>query len=462
MHDPILAVLTLGDMRGIHVRIGYRLGKVTSVGRQWRNWAGNQQAVAIRAATPGSAEEVAELVTAARDAGSTVKAVGTGHSFTAAACTGGIRIDPAGLTGIVSLDTTTRRVRVGAGTPLRTLNALLAEAGLAMPNLGDIEEQTVAGAISTGTHGTGGKLGGLATFVAGLTLVTGTGEVLHCSTTEHADEFAAARVGLGALGILTEVELSCVDAFALRADERPMPLDTVLSTLDELVTDNDHVDFYWFPYTERCNVKRNNRVDGPLAPLTGRRRWLDDELLSNGVFEALCRVGRAIPTAVPRITDISARAISTRTYTDRSDRVFCSPRRVRFVEMEYAVPRAALPDAFAGLRRAVDSCGIPIVFPVEVRAAAADDIWLSMAYGRDSAYLAVHQFVGMPYEPYFRAVEAVMRDLDGRPHWGKLHWRDAESLRAAYPRYDDFRAVRDRLDPERVFANEYTRQVLGE
>jgi L-gulono-1,4-lactone dehydrogenase len=432
------------------------------VGAPWHNWAGNQRAVAARVAGPRGTEEVAELVAAAREAGGTVKAVGTGHSFTGAARTEGVRVDPAGLTGVVSLDTTTRRVRVRAGTTLRALNALLAEAGLAMPNLGDIEAQTVAGAISTGTHGTGATLGGLATFVSGLTLVTGTGEVLRCSADEHPDEFAAARVGLGALGILTEVELSCVDAFALRADERPMPLDAVLSTLDEMAAGNDHFEFYWFPYTKRCNVKRNNRVEGgALAPLPGWRRWLDDELLSNTVFEAACRVGRRVPAAVRRITGISARALSGRTYTDRSDRVFCTPRRVRFVEMEYAVPRAALPDAFAGLRRAVESCGIPVVFPVEVRVAAADDIWLSTSYGRDSAYVAVHQFVGMPYEPYFHAVEAVMRDLDGRPHWGKLHWRDAESLRAAYPRYDDFRAVRDRLDPDRVFANDYTRQVLG-
>ncbi|HEY3505631.1 MAG TPA: D-arabinono-1,4-lactone oxidase [Actinocatenispora sp.] len=428
---------------------------------RWANWAGNQRAIADAVARPTTATEIADLVTAVRTGGGTLKPVGSGHSFTGAAATTGTRLEPAGYAGPFTVDRDNRHVTVPAGMPLYLLNQVLTAAHLACPNLGDIDRQTVAGAISTGTHGTGARLGGLATFVAGLTLVTGTGEVLHCSPTEHRDEFDAARLGVGAVGVLTEVELACVDAFTLAADERPLPLDTVLSTVDEMAADNDHVEFYWFPYTERCLVKRNNRTETP-APLPRWRGYLDDELLSNTVFSVACRISRRIPSLVPRINWLSARALGARTYADRSDRVFCTPRRVRFVEMEYAVPRAALPDAFAGLRRAVDTCGIPIAFPVEVRLAAADDIWLSTAHGRDTAYLAVHQYVGMPYEPYFRAVEAVMRDLDGRPHWGKMHWRDADSLRATYPRFDDFLAVRDRLDPDRVFANAYTRRVFGD
>lgn len=432
-------------------------------GHAWRNWAGNQRTRAHRVARPAGAAEVAALVTDAREQSRTVRAVGAGHSFTGTALTDGVRLEPSPR-GEVRLDRAERTATVPAGMPLYLLNEHLAGAGLAMPNLGDIDRQTVAGAISTGTHGTGATLGGLATFVSGLELVTGTGEVLRCSKTENPDVFAAARLGLGAVGVLTEVTLSCVDSFALRADERPMPLDEVLSELDDLTASNDHFEFYWFPYTERCLVKRNNRLTAgePLAPLPRWRALLDDELLSNRVFALACRLGRTAPRAVPAINAISARALGARGYSDRSDRVFCTPRRVRFVEMEYGVPRAALPDAIAGLRQAVADCGVEVVFPVEVRVAAADDVWLSTAHGRDTAYIAVHQFVGMPYLPYFRAVEAVMRDLDGRPHWGKLHHRDAASLRGAYPRFDDFLAVRDRLDPDRVFANDYLRRVLGD
>ncbi|GAA4218361.1 D-arabinono-1,4-lactone oxidase [Actinocatenispora rupis] len=428
---------------------------------RWANWAGNRRGVAAAVARPKTAAEVAELVGAVRAAGGTLKPVGAGHSFTGAALTDGTRLEPAGHAGPFTVDKDARRVTVPAGMPLYLLNQVLAAADLALPNLGDIDRQTVAGAVSTGTHGTGARLGGLATFVAGLTLVTGTGEVLHCSPTEHPEEYEAARLGVGAVGVLTEVELACVDAFTLRADERPMPLPAVLSTVDDMAAENDHVEFYWFPYTERCLVKRNNRADAP-DPLPRWRAYLDDELLSNTVFSVACRLARRAPALVPRLNGFSAHALGARTYADRSDRVFCTPRRVRFVEMEYAVPRAALGDAFAGLRRVVDTCGVPVAFPVEVRVAAADDLWLSTAHGRDTAYVAVHQYVGMPYEPYFRGVEAVMRDVDGRPHWGKMHWRDADSLRATYPRFDDFLAVRDRLDPDRVFANEYTRQVFGD
>ncbi|HEX6500412.1 MAG TPA: D-arabinono-1,4-lactone oxidase [Micromonosporaceae bacterium] len=428
----------------------------------WSNWAGNQHARPVRVEHPTDTAGVVAAVVAARDDGLTVKAVGSGHSFTPVALTDGVQLDLDALTGLIALDRDARLVTVGAGTRLRELNTLLADLGLAMPNLGDIDAQTISGALATGTHGTGARFGCLATFVEALTLVTGTGEVVRCSATELPDVFAAARVGLGAVGVVTEVTLRCVDAFTLRAEERPAALPDVLAALDEHVHGNDHFEMYWFPYTERVQVKANNRVPADDAPLPRWRAWLDDDFLSNTVFGGACRLSRAVPSLVPLVTKIEARALSPRVYTARSDEVFCTPRRVRFVEMEYALPREALREAFAGLRRVVDTLPFPVVFPVEIRFAAADDIWLSHGYGRDSAYLAIHQYVGMPYEPYFRQFEAVARDLGGRPHWGKMHYRDAPDLRPVYPRFDDFRAVRDRLDPDRVFGNRYTRQVLGD
>jgi FAD-linked oxidoreductase len=429
---------------------------------RWRNWAGNQRATARRAAYPGSTEEVAEEIRTAASEGLTVKAVGAGHSFTPAAITEGLRLHLDRLTGLVAVDRKAKLVAVRAGTRLRDLNRELAAHGLALPNLGDIDAQTISGAISTGTHGTGARLGGLATFVAGLTLVTGEGEMIRCTETERPDIFAAARVGVGALGVLTEVTLRCVEAFTLRAEERPEPLADALAALDDRILGNDHFEMYWFPYTERVQVKINNRVPVSDRPLGRFRGWLDDEFLSNTVFSGACRLARAVPALVPAITRVEARALSPRVYTAASYRVFCTPRRVRFVEMEYALPRAALREAFEGLRRVVERLPFKVVFPVEVRVAAADDIWLSHGYGRDSAYIAIHQYVGMPYEPYFRAFEQVARSLEGRPHWGKMHWRERDDLRPAYPRFDDFLAVRDRLDPGRVFANGYTRRIFGE
>jgi L-gulonolactone oxidase len=427
----------------------------------WSNWAGNQRSTAALTVRPRTVEEVAEAVRHAADTGRTIRAVGSGHSFTATAVADGHRLDLADLDTGVSVDPARRLVTVPAGMTLHTVNDLLAGHGLALPNLGDIDAQTVAGALSTGTHGTGGKLGCLSTFVTALTLVTGTGEVLRCSADEHRDVFAAARVGLGAVGVLVEVTLRCVDAFVLRAHERPAALAAVLDDLPGLVEQHDHAEFYWFPYTDRVQVKTNDRVPADDRPLPRWRGWLDDEFLSNTVFAGACRLGRAVPALAPGISAVSARALTQRTYTGRSDRVFCTPRRVRFVEMEYALPRAALPTALAELRRIVDRLPFKVLFPVEVRFTAADDIWLSHGYGRDSAYVAIHQYVGTPYEPYFRAFEEVTTELGGRPHWGKLHWRTAESLATAYPKFTDFLKIRDRLDPHRRFTNPYLNQVLG-
>lgn len=433
----------------------------SGVTTDWTNWAGNQHATSAEVLVPSTVEEVAAAVRAAASAGRRVKPVGSGHSFTDIARAEDQRLDLSRLDGLVSVDRKRRLATVQAGMRLHTLNRVLAAHGLALPNLGDIDRQTISGAISTGTHGTGAAFGCLATFVEELTLITASGETLRCSATENPDVFAAARVGLGALGVIVEVTLRCVDAFVLHADERPASLAAVLADLDEHVAGNDHFEFYWFPYTDRVQVKANNRAPTNHRPLSRFRGWLDDEFLSNTVFGGACRLGRAVPALVPAISAVSARALTARTYTAASHEVFCTPRRVRFVEMEYALPRAALPEALAALPRIIDALPFKVLFPVEVRFAAPDDIWLSHGYGRESAYVAIHQYVGMPYEPYFREFEKVAQALDGRPHWGKLHYRDAESLRPAYPRFVDFLALRDRLDPDRVFANAYTDRVLG-
>jgi L-gulonolactone oxidase len=426
----------------------------------WSNWAGNQRATAV-ALRPSTVDEVAAAVRAAGSAGRRVKPVGSGHSFTDIARADDLRIELDRLATEIRVDRESCLVTAPAGMSLRALNEVLAGHGLAMPNLGDIDAQTIAGALATGTHGTGAGLGCLSTFVEALTLVTGAGEVVRCSATDDPDLFAAARVGLGALGVLVEVTLRCVHAFVLRAEERPATLAGVMSDLPALIADNDHFELYWFPYTDRVQVKANNRVPIDDRPLNRFRGWLDDEFLANTLFGVTCRLGRAVPGLVPTINAVAARALTPRGYTARSDRVFCTPRRVRFIEMEYGLPRAALPEALDALRRLVDRLPGKVHFPVEVRFTAADDIWLSHGYQRESAYLAVHQYVGVPYEPYFRAVEEIATGLDGRPHWGKLHYRDAGSLAPAYPRFADFLAVRDRVDPARLFANPYTDRVLG-
>ncbi|QHA07312.1 FAD-binding protein [Streptomyces broussonetiae] len=427
----------------------------------WRNWGGNVSARPARQVVPASVEELAEAVRRAREDGLKVKAVGTGHSFTSIAATDGVLIRPQLLTGIRTIDRESMTVTVEAGTPLKRLNAALAREGLSLTNMGDIMEQTVSGATSTGTHGTGRESGSIAAQIKGLELVTAEGSVLTCSEKENPDVFAAARIGLGALGIVTAITFAVEPLFLLTAREEPMPFERVLAEFDQLWAENEHFEFYWFPHTGSTNTKRNNRSAGPERPVGQLAGWFEDEFLSNGVFQVAQWVGRAVPATVPTIAQVSSKALSARTYTDIPYKVFTSPRRVRFVEMEYAVPRAALVEALRELRAMVDRSGLRVSFPVEVRTAPADDIALSTASGRDSAYIAVHMFRGTPHQAYFTAAERILTAHEGRPHWGKVHTRDAEYLARMYPRFGEFTALRDRLDPDRLFQNDYLRRVLG-
>ncbi|WP_406220313.1 D-arabinono-1,4-lactone oxidase [Streptomyces decoyicus] len=428
----------------------------------WRNWAGNVTARPARSVAPASTEELAAAVRAAAEDGLTVKAVGSGHSFTPAAATDGLLVRPDRLTGIRRVDREAGTVTVAAGTPLKRLNETLAAHGLSLANMGDIMEQTVSGAAATGTHGTGRDSASIAAQITALELVTADGSVLTCSAEENPDVFASARLGLGALGVVSELTFAVEPEFLLTAREEPMAFDEVTDRFDELVAENEHFEFYWFPHTGSCNTKRNNRSQGPAAPPGKVSGWVEDELLSNGVFQLVCTLGRAVPAAIPGIAKISSRALSARTYTDIPYKVFTSPRRVRFLEMEYALPRAAAVAALGELKALVERSDFKVSFPVEVRTAPADDIALSTASGRDTVYLAVHMYRGTPYEAYFAAAERIMTAHDGRPHWGKLHTRDAAYLADAYPRFGEFTAVRERLDPERRFANAYLRRVLGD
>jgi L-gulono-1,4-lactone dehydrogenase len=426
-----------------------------------RNWAGNQRWMPAERRTPGSAGEIAEIVADAHRAGRHVKVIGAGHSFTAAAATDGVQLTLDRLDQVVEVDHSTGRMTVGAGIRLHRLNEALAGAGLAMPNLGDIDQQSLAGAIATATHGTGLALGNLATAVVGLELVTGTGELIRCGTDVESELLRVARVGLGALGVVTEATLQCVPAFNLHARETVEVLDDVLDGFADHAAAVDHFELYWMPGSRRCQVKRNARTDEPPAP---QPRWayVRDKWLGENVgFGLVCRVGRRFPTTTPRISRLVSSAISERDLVDRSDRVFCSPRRVHFVEMEYGIPVEHVPDAVRCVRRLTETLPTPVLFPIEVRVSAADDIPLSTGFGRTSGWIAVHQYRGMPYEEYFAGVERIMDEYGGRPHWGKLHGQRAATLAPRYPQWHRFAAARDRLDPDRTFANPYLDRVLG-
>jgi FAD-linked oxidoreductase len=427
----------------------------------WTNWGRSAESHPVHVAHPTSTAEVVDVVQHAVAAGHSVKAIGASHSFTAIGATDGVLVRLDQMAAIVAIDADTARVRVQAGISLHDLNPQLLARGLALPNLGDVDPQSVAGAISTGTHGTGGRLFGISAAVVGVQLVTATGEVLEID--EQHRWFGASRVTLGALGIVTEVTLQCVPAFLLHAREEPMALPAVLEQLGPLVDDNDHFEFYWFPHTTKTLTKRNNRVpDGtPKQPLGRVRRWVDDELLSNVAFEGLNRVVSRQRSWIPRVNAVAASVLSAREYVDDSFEVFVSSRDVRFRESEFAMPREALPHVLGELASWFGAGHDAISFPIEVRFTAADDVWMSTGHERDNCYVAVHQYWRSDYRDYFAAAQDIFTAHEGRPHWGKIHSLDASYFARTYPRFDDFVAVRDELDPGRTFSNPYLDRVLG-
>jgi FAD-linked oxidoreductase len=430
--------------------------------RTWRSWSGLATARPTQVLCPASSAEVVEAVAAARAQDMRVKMVGSGHSFPGIAVTDGLLLLPDRLVGIRTVDRDAMTVTVLAGTPLHVLNRRLHGLGLALHNMGDIDRQTVAGAIATGTHGTGGRLSSLSAQVAGVEIVTGDGALRQVGPDgREPDLFRAAQLGLGAVGIVTAVTMRVEPAFALQAVETSMRWEEVVDGFDELVAANQHFEAYWFPHTDRMLTKRNNPVSGVLRPLPRTRALLEDEVLENGAFEVVNRVGNLVPAAIPPMNRLAARTLSDRTYSDASHRVFASRRRVRFREMEHALPREAGMPALAELRRLIDRSGWRIGFPVEIRYTPRDDVWLSPSYGRESVWLAVHVNARTDHTRYFAGVEQMLRTYDARPHWGKLHTRTAADLSPAYPCFADFLAVRDRVDPDRLFSNAYLDRVLG-
>lgn len=428
---------------------------------EWRNWTGDEGCRPRVIVRPGSIEEIATALSRAAREGLRVRTAGAGHSFSDIACSDGMLIVLDRFQRVLDVDRDSGLVRVQGGISIAQLNAHLAEHGLALENLGDIDVQSIAGAISTATHGTGARLGNIPSQVVGLTLVLADGSTLVCSAERDPESFRAARVGLGALGVVAEVTLRCVPAFTLCGIDAPAPLDQTIERFEELALANEHFEFYVFPHSDTALTRTNNRTERLPKPRGRAAAYANDVLLTNRTFELFCRIGQRLPSRIPEINRLVTRLAGSSKRIDRSDRIFASPRLVRFTEMEYALPRKHTTEAVRRVLEMIERRGFAVPFPIEVRTVAADDALLSTAYGRESGYVAVHMYRGMHWRAYFEAVEQIMDSLDGRPHWGKRHFQTAATLRERYPEWDRFQAVRTRLDPEGRFGNAWTDRVLG-
>jgi FAD-linked oxidoreductase len=385
-----------------------------------------------------------------------LRAAGAGHSFTDIACTDGVLVDLSRMRRVLAVDGS--EVTVEAGITIHDLGEELDARGLALENQGDVDSQTLAGAISTATHGTGGGFRNLSARATGMRIVNGAGEVVEV---RDEDELRAARVSLGALGVIAAVTVSCVPAFRIHRIDEPRPLDDVLPRLDSLVDGHHHFEAFVLPYSRTALTLTSERTDAAARPRSRGRALFQDLVLENAVLGAACRLGRARPGLIPAINRLLARLMSRAELLDASHRVYANERRVRFTEMEYAIPRERAAGALERVLGLIERRRLPVGFPIELRVVAPDDAYLSTAQGRPTAYIAVHQYRGMEFESYFRAVEQIMDEYLGRPHWGKRHYQSAHTLAPRYPDWERFQEVRRRFDPEGRFENAYTRRVLG-
>lgn len=427
----------------------------------WSNWARDQHCAPARLARPASEAELAQTIGDARRAGLPVRAIGSSHSFTDIACTDGVMVDTSDLARVIDVDANTRRATVGAGIKLRALGPLLAHHGLALENQGDIDAQSLGGALATATHGTGARFGNLSARVVGMRLITASGEAVDLTEESDPEGLRAARVSLGALGIASQVTIECSPLYTLQRHDLPLPLDETLAGLDTHVDGSDHFEFFVWPYTRTAMTRSTLRTDAPPQPTPRWKHEYHERVIQNGLLGLICRTGRRFPRAVPRLNRTMAAALSEARDQDHAYKVYACRREVRFTETEYAIPRACAREAIERCLQLVERRRLPILFPFEVRFAAGDDAFLSTAYERDTCYIAAHQYQGMGFESFFRGFEEIMMSYDGRPHWGKRHYQSAATLSARYPRWDRFQAVRARLDPDGMFTNDYTRRVLG-
>ena len=434
-----------------------RLGKA---GKGWSNWSGLQRCQPRDFVKVSGVGELAEVVGKAGSEGRQVTTVGSGHSFTPTALSDDLLLDITRIAGVISVDRDSGLVEVGAGTILADLNRELDRLGLAMPNLGDIDRQTIAGAISTGTHGTGRALPNISAQIERMKVMGADGTVRDLEP--GSDELLAARVSIGSLGVITSVTLRTVPAFNLHRVDEPMDLDEALADFDRITQENEHFEFFVFPYTRTALTLKRNRTDRPLAPRSKAGRFLGDVVIENGLGDLALRATGKLRSAIPKMARFSTGFMSQSEQVDRSHRVFANYRTIRFNEMEYALPAEAGPETLDRVLAMIEGENFPLPMPIECRISAGDDALISQAHERPTVYIAVHQHRTMEFEPYFREIERIFREVDGRPHWGKLHFREAADLAPSFSRWDDFQRVRDRLDPNRTFSNAYVRRVLGE
>ncbi|MEM1325968.1 MAG: D-arabinono-1,4-lactone oxidase [Bacteroidota bacterium] len=427
-----------------------------------KNWAGNIRWQPTEVAYPTTEAAVQQLVFRAANDGKRIRVIGTGHSFSPVCPSEDILVSLDRFQGLVQVDQNTCQATVKAGTKLRLLGELLFQQGMAMENLGDIDVQSIAGTISTGTHGTGTAFGTISTQVIALKFVNGKGEIISCSATNQPDLFKAAQVSLGALGIITEVTLQCVPLYKLRIDNQKEQLTDLFTNLEERLSTHRNFEFYWFPYTQFAATKTTDIVEKTEVDQVNFFNYWTEYVLENLTFKLLCEYANWLPSQTKSITRLIEKALpKSVTKIAHSHKVYATQRWVKFLEMEYSIPAEAYHDVWQEIQAAFKKHQFPIIFPIENRWVKGDDVYMSPAYGRDSAYIACHVYNKQDHRHYFKVLEDIFKAYDGRPHWGKMNTWTTEEVAARYPMFEAFQKQREAHDPQGIFCSDYMQELLG-
>ena len=424
-----------------------------------KNWSGYLKWTPSNVYLPNTEEEIKQVVLKALNEKKKVRIIGSGHSFTPLSLTDDFLISLDNYQGIIHIDKEKLTATVKAGTKLHLLNELLFEQGLAMPNMGDINQQSIAGAISTGTHGTGTAFGNISTQISKIKFANGKGEIVSCSETDKPELFKAAQVSLGSFGIITEITLKCVPTYKLELVIKKAKLDTVLQTYQELNEQYRNFEFYWFPNTPYVMLKLVNLTDD-VPDKSTFSNYVQEMLLENYTFKIACEVSKMFPSLTRKISGIAADTIGKHRKVNHSHKVFITPRLVRFNEMEYNIPVEAYKEVKRDIVNWINKNNTTVLFPLENRFVQGDDIYLSPAYKRDSAYIAAHVYNKKEPTKYFKALEEIFSAYNGRPHWGKMNTLTYELAQKKYPMFDTFTKLRAEQDPDQTFLSDYLKTLF--
>jgi L-gulonolactone oxidase len=412
---------------------------------------------------PTTEQGVVDVVRSSRDAGTSVRVVGAGHSWSRIAVPEGTAVSLDRLLGPVEIDAARETVSVPAGMRLRDLSAGLLQRGLSLPIVGSIQAQTVAGAIATGTHGSSLTHGNLSTLVTTARVVTGTGEVLEVADGD--ERLDAIRVHLGALGVVTRLRLRIQPAGRLHQTIEQLPVHEVAEALPEIAGSAEYVKVWWLAHARTAQVIRYARTDDAITrrPSAATSRWIDERVMHRSVFPAMVALQRRRPTVTAGLNErLSRLYLGAASQVGPAALMLNTPMPMRHRETEAAVPLSVAPEA---VRRVLDLFrdGRPAVsFPLEIRFVRGDESWLSPAYGADTCQIGAYTTEGPDCAAYFDAFWQIMRALGARPHWGKELDHTAAELRPLYPAFGRFLALREVLDPDRVFGSDFHRRILGD